>query len=110
MNFFEHQDDAHRNTVRLVLLFALAIAVMIGAIYLVAVSTLASTDTGIRGVWQPEIFLMVTVGVLGTVGMGSLTKTLQLRGGGKVVALSMGGRLINTQTSDVTEQRVLNVV
>ncbi|MGK7889791.1 MAG: M48 family metallopeptidase [Leptolyngbyaceae cyanobacterium] len=110
MNFFEHQDNARRSTVRLVMLFCVAIATMIFAIYGVVVITLNSGDVGISGLWQPEIFLIVAMGVLGTVGMGSLTKTLQLRGGGKVVALSLGGRLVSSQTQNVTEQRLLNVV
>ena len=109
MNFFEHQDEARRNTTRLVILFAVAVISMIMAIYIVAVMALASSGSIIT-TWQPEILDLIIIGVLGTVGVGSLSKTWKLRGGGKVVALDMGGRLLEPLTQDATEQRVLNVV
>ncbi|MEM9213840.1 MAG: M48 family metallopeptidase [Cyanobacteria bacterium P01_F01_bin.150] len=112
MNFFEHQDNARRKTIQLVIVFVLAIALMIVSIYGIAVVALLVSDSGINrnSLWQPEILLSVTLGVIGIVGMGSLTKTLQLRGGGKVVAISLGGRLLDYQTQDELETRLLNVV
>jgi len=44
------------------------------------------------------------------VGGGSLYKIAQLRGGGRAVAESLGGRLLNSETRDPAERKVLNVV
>lgn len=43
MNFFEHQDQARRNTTKLLLLFSLSIGVMIAAFYGVAVVLVTNT-------------------------------------------------------------------
>ncbi|MFL2840258.1 MAG: M48 family metallopeptidase [Pseudohongiellaceae bacterium] len=42
--------------------------------------------------------------------LGSLFRLAQLRGGGKVIAEAMGGRLLNTSNLDTDEQKVLNIV
>lgn len=117
MNFFEHQDQAHRNTVLLVFLFGVAIASIIAAFYIVVLGVylyaLYSNNLGLSGgiVWfQPGLLIIVTAGTLGFVGLGSLFKTLQLRGGGKVVAQSLGGQRVNLQTQNEDLQRLLNVV
>ncbi|NWE71158.1 M48 family metallopeptidase [Pseudomonas gingeri] len=114
MNFFEHQDRARRQTGRLVLLMALAVTC------LVALTSLALTliwhfygepssrrgtpllDTSLVGV----VALVVIAVVLG----GSLYKRVQLNAGGKVVAESLGGRLINLSPQNFEERRLLNVV
>lgn len=118
MNFFEHQDEARQKTTLLLLLFPLLMISIIVAIYVAvliifretilqeSLSSLSKMDY----FWNPEILILVTLGTLGTVGMGSLVKILQLRGGGKVVALSLGGRLVDRQTREPLEQRLLNVV
>ncbi|WP_111643212.1 M48 family metallopeptidase [Marinimicrobium alkaliphilum] len=115
MNFFEHQDQAKRNTRRLIVLFALAVialviaaTVLIGGImfYLRAPSTVEDIRLGTGF----EILTWVAVFMVILVSFGSLYKWLQLRGGGKVVAEALGGRLINLDTRDQDERRVLNVV
>ena len=42
--------------------------------------------------------------------MGSLYKVSELASGGEVVAQMMGGRLVDPQTTDLAERRLLNVV
>ena len=53
---------------------------------------------------------MVAIGVLVLVGGGSLYKIAQLRGGGRVVAEQLGGRLLHPDTTDPHERVLLNVV
>ena len=108
MNFFEHQDQARQNTKQLMGLFGLAIAGMILSIYAVVVLTLLNDSVG--GWWQPEVLFVVSLGTLAVVGSGSGYKILQLRQGGKAVAQSLGGRLVDLQTRDANEQALLNVV
>ncbi|MFO7028858.1 peptidase M48 [Limnospira fusiformis CCALA 023] len=105
MNFFEHQDQARQNTVYLLGLFVVAVIVMIILLYGVVV--FAQFD---RLVWQPELLFLVALGVIGTVGAGSVQKSIQLRGGGKVVAEDLGGTLVDRMTGDELEKRLLNIV
>ncbi|MEO0513686.1 MAG: M48 family metallopeptidase [Planctomycetota bacterium] len=124
MDFFDHQDVARKKTGRLVLLMSLAvisiIALVYGLVLVVAmqVNTQASGAAGADGFYVsgvpdlPYLQLLgaTAVGVLVVVGGGSLVKTSQLAGGGKVVAESMGGRAINADTTDPLERRLMNVV
>ncbi|MBD0268418.1 MAG: M48 family metallopeptidase [Cyanobacteria bacterium Co-bin8] len=110
MNFFEHQDEARRNTNRLVVLFAVAIATMILAFYIVALLILSQGLGQQMGWWQPDLLVLVAIATLAIIGFGSLTKMAQLKGGGSVVASSLGGRQLSPQTDDPAELQLLNVV
>mgnify|MGYP001291549230 CR=1 FL=1 len=57
-----------------------------------------------------DVLGLATIGVLGVVGIASLGKMAQLRGGGEVVAANLGGTRITHDTTDPLEKRVLNVV
>lgn len=109
MNFFEHQDRARQNTTKLVVLFALAVALIIGALYLVFVG-LGFWVSGQIDPWQPAMFLAVVGGGILVIGTGSLTKTIALRKGGHVVAEDLGGKPLNREAERFEEQRLLNVV
>ncbi|MEM0980019.1 MAG: M48 family metalloprotease [Cyanobacteria bacterium P01_H01_bin.58] len=110
MNFFEHQDQARRNTAWLVGLFVAAIAAMIAALYLSIILTLRTTFQGTAAWWQPELFMLISVIMLSIIGYGSLTKMFQLRQGGMAVAESLGGSKIHPQTNNAQEIQLLNVV
>ena len=116
MDFFEHQDRARRNTGRLVLLFIAAIIGIIALTYpVIAIAVLMLTrgsggPGGPGGIWQPELLFVVTAAVLAIVTVGSLYKLAQLRGGGRVVAESLGGRRIDSGSTDPDERKLLNVV
>ncbi len=115
--FFENQDTARRNTKRLVFLFCLAVLAIVGMLYLLAVVL-----TGVQqdpytgeiavavGWWQPELLAGVALATLAIVAGGSLYKMAQLRGGGAVVAESLGGTLVSSDTQDPDQRRLLNVV
>ncbi|MDT9204608.1 MAG: peptidase M48, partial [Limnospira sp. PMC 1243.20] len=106
MNFFEHQDQARQNTVYLLGLFLVAVIVMIALLYGVVVYALHDNFL----IWRPELLLLVALGVVATVGGGSVYKSIQLRGGGKVVAEDLGGTLVDRMTGDELEKRLLNIV
>ena len=116
-DFFDRQDYARRQTRRLLVMFALSVAVIILAIYLLAAigatNVEARQHTGppaARTLWHPELFLAVTLGTLLVITVGSLYKIAELAAGGETVALMLGGRPINPQTVDLAERRLLNVV
>jgi Zn-dependent protease with chaperone function len=116
VNFFEHQDRARSSTRTLVLLFVAAIAtlIIITTFLVVTVLSLTETQNGPSSVnfdvVTSDVFLLVTVGVLSVVVLGTLFRFAQLRGGGRSVAQGLGGRLLNVQTRDADERKVLNVV
>lgn len=116
MDFFGAQDQARRLTVRLVLLLLVAVAGMVAAAVLIVAVAMALLDGGQAGAdplaraFDPVLLGSVALGVVAVVGLGSLMRHLQLRGGGSAVAEALGGRLINGSTHDADEQRLLNVV
>ncbi len=116
-NFFEYQDAARRKTTRLVILFALAVLALVVSIDLLLAVTFGyldqNTPTGSvdwARAFDPQLVSLAVVGTLVVVGSGSLYKIAQLRGGGRVVAEQLGGRLLHPDTSVLSEQRLLNVV
>jgi Zn-dependent protease with chaperone function len=128
-DFFDRQDHARRQTTRLMVLFGLSVAAIIVAIYLVVavgmnaaepvrhVSQMSETGHGRHAtirpqptLWQPELFLGVAAGTLVIVALGSFYKIAELSAGGEAVALMLGGRVIDPQTTDLAERRLLNVV
>ncbi|MBD2234328.1 M48 family metallopeptidase [Phormidium tenue] len=114
MNFFEHQDQARRNTTKLLLLFGLSIAVMIAAFYGVAIAILFTQATPALGgpglLWRPGVLFWVASGTLTFMVVGSSTKLAQLSQGGHSLAKGLGGRELNPLTDDLDEQRLINVV
>lgn len=107
MNFFEHQDDARNRSKRLVVIFGIAVAAIITAIYFV----FAIVFQGHRGtLWNPEVLLYVTAGTLFIIGLGSLYKTVQLRKGGAALAERLGGSLVPPNTNDPDLKKLRNVV
>jgi Zn-dependent protease with chaperone function len=121
MDFFEQQARAHRKTKWLVIYFALAVAAMIAAIYVAALLIFSGVqmrrayrfyngDQPQFSAWNSQIFFGVSIAVLGIVGVGSAYKTMSLSAGGSAVSELMGGRLINTNTTDPNERKLLNVV
>ena len=116
--FFENQEAARRETSRLVFLFGCAVVGIVALLYGLALflANLQKTDAYGRVAampieyWQPELLFQVVLATFAVVAGGSLYKTLQLRGGGAVVAESLGGQLIATDTNDPEARMILNVV
>lgn len=116
MNFFAHQDRARSTTKKLIFLFICAVVSLIVItsiliVFVISVSENASGEVAFNsGLLTSDIFLFVSLGVISVVTLGALFRLAQLKGGGKVVAESMGGRLLNTGTLDADERKILNVV
>ncbi len=117
MNFFEAQDRVRRNTTKLVFLFILAVVTLIIMTNLLVMMTLGYVNSeqlrdGETLIQQMDwrTFVMVSVGVGVIVLVGSLYKIMTLSAGGKVVAESLGGRLISPNTDDLKQRKLLNVV
>ena len=116
--FFEHQEEARRQTSWLVFLFGCAVAGIVALLYglALALTGLSQTDAYGRVVaerlpyWQPDLFAQVVLATLAVVAGGSLYKIWQLRGGGAVVAEHLGGQLIPPDTRDPEARKLLNVV
>jgi Zn-dependent protease with chaperone function len=56
------------------------------------------------------LLIGVAIGTLAVVSIGSIFKTMELSQGGSAVSSMMGGRLINPNTADFDERKLLNVV
>jgi len=118
MDFFTQQDKTRRKTKLLVFYFAVAVAALIVAVYFASLVIFAGAQSHYHrydeqpqfAFWNPQLFLGVVAGVLAVILTGSGYKTMALAQGGSVVSEMMGGRLINPNTNDPDERKLLNVV
>ena len=118
MNFFEAQNRARRSTLWLVVLFGIAVIGLILLTNLLVLYVLAyqqsgplSTDYGSAlAQFRWDTFVLVALAVAILVSGGSMLKILQLAGGGRVVAESLGGRVLAQNSQDARYRKVLNVV
>ncbi|MEY3298977.1 MAG: hypothetical protein RLZZ597_2237, partial [Cyanobacteriota bacterium] len=110
MNFFEHQEQARRNTTYLVFLFGLSVVLMISAFYIVAIFTIWVNAEGGFSWWQPGWLVFITLATMIVIGIGSTSKMIALRKGGAGLARSLGGRQVTPQTPHPKEMQLLNVV
>jgi Zn-dependent protease with chaperone function len=116
MDFFESQDTARRNTGRLIVLFALSVLSLIAitnvlVMVIFGLSAASSEAAGTElSLFDWEVFLAVSLGVIAVILFGSLYKIASLSGGGARVAEMMNGRLLLPDSDDPLERRTLNVV
>ena len=116
MDFFERQDKARRKTKLLVFYFIVAICLLILSAYAAVLAIFGrsgvydSIGEASFTLWQPALFLWSTLGTLIVVGIGSAFKTAELSKGGSAVAQMLDGRLINSNTIEADERKLLNVV
>ena len=115
MDFFERQDQARRSTRRLIAYFMLAVILIILSIYIAGLTIFFGFNVNADPElpfqwWNPDLFLWITGATVCVVVIGSLYKIFALSQGGEVVARWLGGRLIDSNTSDPQERRLLNVV
>ena len=116
MDFFEAQELRHKKTKWLILLYALAILFIVlgifGALALVLRFSLEASDNVVpeNNMQYPLLFAVVAAVNLLIIGTGTLYKTSELRSGGQKIASLMGGTRIPSDTKDLAERRLLNVV
>ncbi|MFZ6864283.1 M48 family metallopeptidase [Undibacterium sp. Ji67W] len=113
MDFFEQQDQAHRQSRKLLILFALAvIAILIAvnvSLALIWKWGFAMRTPGHPGYPTGFFFINTAVTLLFIVG-GTMFETFRLRDGGDAVAQMAGGRLVMPDSTDAKERRLLNIV
>ncbi len=107
-NFFAQQAQARRNTWRILLLFWIAMVATIALTFLLLV-VYSGYKAGQRWVhpWEIIACLLFT---LWMVVFGYLRRREMLNQGGKSVATSLEGRLVERKTEHADERRLLNVV
>lgn len=116
MDFFQAQDRARRNTVKLVTLYLLAVIAIVVTVYLVVIIAFGYAGEAPPAasiwdrIWIPDLFLTVALVILAVITIGTLYRMSQLRKGGSAVAEMMGGRKVEPATRDPQEQQLINVV
>lgn len=113
MDFFTHQERARQRTGLLLFYFSLAVLLTIvavnAAVFLVfnwSVLPGLSLDNWLA---KPA-WLWISFGTLAIIGIGSLTRYLQLRDGGHVIADAVRARRVDPDTTDAQERMLLNIV
>jgi Zn-dependent protease with chaperone function len=117
VDFFARQAAARGQSRWLVFAFMASLLAVALALDLVIFSFLASAATH-RASLSPLQFAAANPGaavfstllVMGVLGLASLYKTMELRGGGGVVARELGGVLVAQDTSDPVRKRLLNII
>ncbi len=117
MDFFTAQEAAKKRTAAAVVLFALGVAATAGLVFLLFAISFYSREGAtlgqtLRTVWQdyPD-FGWTTLGGAALLIVGaSIFKILTLQEGGVKIAESLGARMLDPNTSDEREGRLMNVV
>lgn len=117
MDFFQHQDNARKRTFMLIGLYTACVIAIILAVYLPLAFFIAWDNHDPRtaktlGDWWLDLGLLGLVGcfMLFTMGVASWWKIRGLASGGGSVATMLGGRLVDPDTSDPDERKLINVV
>ena len=117
MDFYAYQAAARRQTRWLVVAFIVAVTAVVVALDTVFMLVLAARDPTNPGLTplqyaaeHPDSVFGCSLLVVAVIGLASLFKTLQLRGGGAVVARSLGGVRVERDTTDPKRRRLRNVV
>jgi len=110
MDFFAHQDQARRQTRRMLVLFALAVVAIVAAVDVVLVVGLGLGRVhGGGGANWGGLFVASALVVV-AIALGSLYRIASLRGGGAVVARQLGAVPIPIDTGNFAYRRLRNVV
>ncbi len=122
MDYFALQDQARRRTGWLVFLTALAVVAVVASIYSIvsffAIFFLgkeyppgtATSEMVLDAASEPAVAVFSIGATLFVIFVSMLWKTFRLRDGGPAVALALGARPVDPNTTDVAERRLLNVV
>ncbi len=117
MDFFDRQDQARRNTRRLVFLFILAtIAIVLAVDFIVSlvIGNIGDQPVGIPNLaWVQQnwpVLMTSTIGTLGLIGASSLARSASLRAGGGRVAQQLGGARVSPESRDPARRQLYNIV
>ncbi|MBF0611628.1 MAG: M48 family metallopeptidase [Magnetococcales bacterium] len=112
MDFFAHQQEARRRTTIFLVLLPLAVLfLMLAAIGVFWLAVVFSMQWLILSYLEDRHYLMVALGTLVIIVVGSVYRmAVLIQGGGQRVARELGGRLVVAGHADPQERRLLNVV
>jgi Zn-dependent protease with chaperone function len=116
VDFYSRQAAARGQTRWLVFAFILAMLAVALALDFVLFTFLAGRSVGYGlsaldyARANPQQVALCTLLIMGVLGLASLYKSMELRGGGGVVARSLGGVPVSSDTADLKRKRLLNVV
>ncbi|MEJ0006295.1 MAG: M48 family metallopeptidase [Steroidobacteraceae bacterium] len=124
MDFYAYQAAARRQSRLFVAMFVAAVAVVVLALDAVIFTVLAARSSassygaqygGPVGPVQfamrnPDAVFVVSLLIIGVIALASLFKSAQLRGGGAVVAQSLGGVRVERDTADPARKRLRNII
>lgn len=113
MNFFEHQAQAHKESKKLLFLFVLAVIAIVlavnGTLALLWIWMKGQIGSGVYSFPRGFFFTNTAVTLL-FIGGGMLFEMSRLKDGGDAVARMAGGRLVQPDSRDIQERRLLNIV
>ncbi len=119
MDFFAHQDAARRASRRLIWVMVLAVLAVVAAVNLAFLAAFGLGPFIEPDLFGPEgpmpqnvwpIVGWITLGTVVVILGGGLISWIGLRGGGRAVAESLGGREVLHGNADADGRRLLNVV
>jgi len=129
VDFYAYQAQARRHSQAFVGMFMVAVAAVVIALDAVIFTVLAgrqatSSYAGQYGagnpggsldpldfaIRNPDIAFLVSLLIIGVIALASLFKSAQLRGGGAVVAQSLGGVRVERDTADPARKRLRNII
>ena len=109
-SFFEGQAAARRRTALLLLGFALAVAMVVGIVYL-GLLVPVGMKAGAVGWWNGRLLLFTSAGVLGVTAVGAAWHAVALGAdGGDAVARRLGGVPVARGSNDLAARRFLGVL
>ncbi|MDB6041860.1 MAG: Peptidase Ste24p [Gammaproteobacteria bacterium] len=115
MDFYSRQAAARGQTRWLIFAFAVSLLVIALALDFVLFTFFAARNGhGLSALdyaqSNPAQALFCTFAVMGVLALASLYKSMELRGGGGVVARSLGGVRVSSDTTDLKLRRLHNVI
>jgi Zn-dependent protease with chaperone function len=126
VDFYAYQAAARRQSRLFVVLFMAAVAVVVIALDAVIFTVLAARSSSSNAygaqygnapldplqfaMRNPDAVFVVSLLIIGVIGLASLFKSAQLRGGGAVVAQSLGGVRVERDTADPARKRLRNII
>ena len=129
MDFYAYQAAARRESRLFVAMFLVAVACVVLALDAVIFTALEARDTARYSVpygggeplaygfgpldyvhRHPDAAFGISLLILGVIGVASAFKSLELQGGGAVVARSLGGARVEPDTTDPALRRLRNII
>ena len=112
MDFFEHQDEARKNTSVLISLYSVAIVLIVAAVYAALWMMLPFLGFApFERFWNMHLFVWVMAGTLTVIIGGSLYRISALTdGGGEAVARMVGGEPLSQASREPLQRCLLNIV